>query len=127
MQKCREEDSVLVNVSSNEENVYLQRRHNGAKSWLGLNYRQGNFTWVDRGEGNFTAWAKNQPNNFSGEGCVHALGVKNSYEWIVVQCSESHPYTCKKGKKRIPVIWSNRPFYSCLLSDLAFEWQLTLF
>lgn len=72
MQKCRQEDSVLVDVSSNEENVYLQHRHNGAKSWLGLNDRtiEGNFTWVDRGQGNFTAWAKNQPNNFRGEDCV---------------------------------------------------------
>ena len=61
MQKCRQEDSVLVDVSSNEENVYLQHRHNGAKSWLGLNDRfvEGNFTWADRGVGNFTAWAKN--------------------------------------------------------------------
>ena len=100
MQKCRQEDSVLVDVSSDEENVYIQHRHNGAKSWLGLNDRaiEGNFTWVDRGEGNFTAWAKNQPNNFRGEDCVHALGVEYSYEWNDVQCSDCHPYTCKKGK-----------------------------
>ncbi|XP_020609572.1 contactin-associated protein 1-like, partial [Orbicella faveolata] len=49
-----------------------------------------------RGEGNFTAWAKNQPNNFRGEDCVHALGVEYSYEWNDVQCSDCHPYTCKK-------------------------------
>ena len=100
VQKCRQEDSVLVDVSSNEENVYLQHRHNGAKSWLGLNDRtmEGNFTWVDWGEGNFTAWAKKQPNNFRGKDCVHALGVKYSYEWNDVQCSDCHPYTCKKGK-----------------------------
>ena len=106
MQKCRQEDSVLVDVSSNEENVYLQHRHNGAKSWLGLNDRtiEGNFTWVDRGEGNFTAWAKNQPNNFRGEDCVHALGVKYNYEWNDVRCSDCHPYTCKKGKLGIIVI-----------------------
>jgi len=98
VQKCRQEDSVLVDVSSNEENVYLQHRHNGAKSWLGLNDRtiEGNFTWVDRGEGNFTAWAKNQPNNFRGEDCAHALGVEYSYEWNDVQCSDCHQYTCKK-------------------------------
>ena len=105
MQKCRRENSVLVDVSSNEENVYLQHRHNGAKSWLGLNDRtiEGNFTWVDRRQGNFTAWAKNQPNNFRGEDCVHALGVEYSYEWNDVQCSDCHPYTCKKGKTRTNV------------------------
>ncbi|XP_020609591.1 contactin-associated protein 1-like [Orbicella faveolata] len=98
VQKCRQVDSVLVDVSSNEENVYLQHRHNGVKSWLGLNDRtiEGNFTWEDQGEGNFTAWAKNQPNNFRGEDCVHALGVEYSYEWNDVQCSDCHPYTCKK-------------------------------
>ncbi|KAL9975035.1 hypothetical protein ACROYT_G012151 [Oculina patagonica] len=98
LQKCRQEDSVLVDVNSNEENVYLQHRHNGAKSWLGLNDRfvEGNFTWADRGEGNFTAWTQNQPNNFRGEDCVHALGVEHSYEWNDVRCSDCHQYTCKK-------------------------------
>ncbi|XP_078367482.1 uncharacterized protein LOC144651423 [Oculina patagonica] len=97
-QKCRQEDSVLVDVNSNEENVYLQHRHNGAKSWLGLNDRfvEGNFTWADRGEGNFTAWAQNQPNNYREEDCVHALGVQHSYEWNDVRCSDCHQYTCKK-------------------------------
>ena len=106
MHKCRQEDSVLVDVSSNEENVYLQHRHNGAKSWLGLNDRfvEGNFTWEDRGEGNFTAWAKNQPNNFRGEDCVHALGVQHSYEWNDVRCSDCHQYTCKKGKMSISIV-----------------------
>ena len=41
---------------------------------------------------------KNQPNNFRGEDCVHALGVEYSYEWNDVQCRDCHPYTCKKGK-----------------------------
>ena len=100
MEKCRQEDSVLVDVSSNEENVYLQRLHNGAKSWLGLNYStiEGNFTWVDRGQENITAWAKNQSKYFKGEGCVYALGVEYSYEWNNTECSDCHPYTCKKGK-----------------------------
>ena len=101
VQKCRQEDLVLVDVSSNEENV--------VKSWLGLNDRtiEGNFTWVDRGQGNFTAWAKNQPNNFREEDCVHALGVEYSYEWNDVQCSDCHPCTCKKGKTWIIVVWPN--------------------
>jgi len=58
---------------------------------------EGNFTWVDRGDGNFTAWAKNQPNHYLEEDCVHALGVKYNYEWNDVQCSDCHQYTCKKG------------------------------
>ena len=48
--------------------------------------------------GNFTAWAKNQPNNFREEDCVHSLGVKYNYEWNDVQCSDCHRFNCKKGK-----------------------------
>ncbi|PFX19881.1 hypothetical protein AWC38_SpisGene15693 [Stylophora pistillata] len=36
------------------------------------------------------------PNNFKEEDCVHALGVKYSYEWNDVQCSGCHQFTCKK-------------------------------
>ena len=98
--KCRSQNSVLVDVGNNEENVYIQHRHNGEKSWLGLNdiSTEGNFSWADRGNGNFTAWAKNQPNNFGDEDCVHTLGVKFNYEWNDVKCSNCYPYTCKKGK-----------------------------
>ena len=103
VKKCRQENSVLADVNNNEENVYIQHRHNGEKSWLGLNDRstEGDFTWVDHGHGNFTAWAKNQPNNFKEEDCVHALGVKHNYEWNDVHCSECHQFTCRKGKSNI--------------------------
>ncbi|KAL9963147.1 hypothetical protein ACROYT_G032322 [Oculina patagonica] len=96
--KCHEEKSVLADVNNNEENVYLQHRHNGEKSWLGLNDRstEGDFTWADVGRANYTAWARNQPNNFGEEDCVHALGVEFSYEWNDVKCSDCHQYTCKK-------------------------------
>jgi len=98
--KCLQENSVLVDVASDEENVYIQHRCNGEKSWLGLNdfSTEGNFTWADRGKGNFTAWAKNQPNNLNEEDCVHALGVKYNYEWNDAKCSECHQYTRKGGK-----------------------------
>ena len=98
--KCRQENSVLVDVTNDEENVYIQHRHNKEKSWLGLNdiTTEGNFTWADRGEGNFTAWAKNQPNNFNEEDCVHALGLRYNYEWNDVKCSNCHQYTCKRGR-----------------------------
>jgi len=97
--ECRNKNSVLVDINNNEENVYIQHRHNGEKSWLGLNdiSAEGTFTWVDRGAGNFTVWAKNQPNNFNEEDCVHALGVKYNYEWNDVKCSDCHQFTCKKG------------------------------
>lgn len=100
LRNCRNENAAITDVKSSEENVFIQHRHNGEKSWLGLNDRtaEGNFTWADRGRGNFTAWAKNQPNNFKEEDCVHALGIKYRYEWNDVKCSDCHQYTCKKGK-----------------------------
>lgn len=100
LSKCQQEKSVLVDVNNNEENVFIQNRHNGEKSWLEFNGRssEGDFIWADRGTGNFTAWAKNQPSNFREEDCVHALGVEYSYEWNEVKCSDCHQYTCKKGK-----------------------------
>ncbi|RMX58432.1 hypothetical protein pdam_00019701 [Pocillopora damicornis] len=98
LRNCRNENSAIADIKSSEENVFIQHRHNGEKSWLGLNDRtsEGNFTWADRGRGNFTAWAKNQPNNFKEEDCVHALGIKYRYEWNDVKCSDCHQYTCKK-------------------------------
>ena len=109
LDKCRQENSVLVDVQNNEENVFLQHLHNGAKSWLGLNdiFTEGSFTWADRGTGNFTAWAKNQPNNFRDEDCVHTLGVEYKYEWNDVKCSDCHQFTCKKGEKK-PSLCSRR-------------------
>ena len=100
LSKCRQQNSVLVDVENNEENVFIQHRHNGQKTWLGLNdqLEEGKFIWEDRGPGNFTSWAKNQPNNLGEEDCVHALGVKYSYEWDDVKCTDCHQYTCKKGK-----------------------------
>ena len=104
--KCRQENSVLVDVANDEENVYIQHRFSGEKSWLGLNdiSMEGNFTWADRGEGNFTAWAKNQPNNLNEEDCVHAIGVKYNYKWNDVKCSDCHRYTCKKGRGMLSAI-----------------------
>ena len=97
---CRQENSVLVDVQNNEENVFLQHLHNGEKSWLGFNdiFTEGSCTWVDDGTGNFTAWTKNQPNNFRDEDCVHTLGVEYKYKWNDVKCSDCHQYTCKKGR-----------------------------
>ncbi len=93
----------------------MQHRHNGEKSWLGLNDRstEGDFIWADVGRANYTAWARNQPNNFGEEDCVHALGVEFSYEWNDVKCSDCHQFTCKKGKLQM------LECESCIISSSA--------
>ena len=41
--------SHLVTVHNQEENVHIQHRHNGEKSWIGLNDRsvEGSFVWTN--------------------------------------------------------------------------------
>ena len=100
LSKCRQSNSVLVDVNNKEENVFIQNRHNGERSWLGLNDRstEGDFIWADHQPGNFTAWVKNEPSNLREYDCVLAFGSEYSYEWINVKCSDCHEYTCKKGR-----------------------------
>ena len=100
---CRQKNASLVNVYSKEENVFIQRLRNGAKSWLGLNdiSREGTFTWAGSRAGNFTVWAKNQPNNVGDEDCAHTLGIGHNYKWNDVKCSDCHQYTCKKGQWKL--------------------------
>ena len=91
----------LSAVESQEENVYIQHRHNGDKAWIGLNdiATEGLFTWVDGCPDKFRYWAEKQPNDFGGQDCVHTLGPGHGYMWNDVDCSACHQYTCKKGVK----------------------------
>lgn len=90
----------LPAIESQEENVYIQHRHNGDKAWIGLNdiATEGVFAWVDGCPFKFRYWAQKQPNNFRGEDCVHTLGPGHGYMWNDVDCSTCHQYTCKKGR-----------------------------
>ena len=73
---CRSMGANLPAIESQEENVYVQHRHNGDKAWIGLNdiATEGVFAWVDGCPFKFRYWAQNQPNNFREEDCVHTLG-----------------------------------------------------
>ena len=102
----------LPAIETQEENVYIQHRHNGDKAWIGLNdiATEGLFSWVDGSPNKFRYWAEKQPNDFRGEDCVHTLGAKHGYSWNDVDCSTCHQYTCKKGKNEL-----TRPSSSFLL------------
>ena len=67
--------SSLVTVHNQTENVYIQHRNNGEKSWIGLNDRsvEGSFVWTNKELSSFRFWARNQPNNWKNEDCVHTL------------------------------------------------------
>ena len=94
--------SNLVTVHNQEENVYIQHRHNGERSWIGLNDRsvEGSFVWTNKEISKFRFWAPQQPNDWKNEDCVHTLGAKHGYTWNDVPCTNCYNYTCFKGTKR---------------------------
>ena len=100
---CRAMGANLAAIESQEENVYVQHRHNGDKAWIGLNdiATEGLFSWVDGCPDKFRYWAQKQPNDFRGEDCVHTLGAGHGYRWKDVDCSACHQYTCKKGSPKL--------------------------
>ena len=98
---CRDMSSNLSSIHNQEENVFVQHRHNVGQGWIGLNdiSSEGNFSWSDKSAVNFTFWAKNQPNNLKNQDCVHTLGksLEHAYQWNDVSCSDCHNFTCKRG------------------------------
>ena len=99
--KCAEMGSNLAIVHNQEENVYIQHRHNGEESWIGLNDRsvEGSFVWTKKGTSSFRFWGPNQPSNDTDQDCVHTLGAKNEYAWNDISCDNCFKFTCFKGKQ----------------------------
>ncbi|CAH3182513.1 unnamed protein product [Porites lobata] len=95
---CSTMSSNLVTVHNQEENVYIQHRHNGERSWIGLNDRsvEGSFVWTNKEISKFRFWAPQQPNDWKNEDCVHTLGTKHGYTWNDVPCTNCYNYTCFK-------------------------------
>ncbi|KAJ7321153.1 hypothetical protein OS493_035547, partial [Desmophyllum pertusum] len=97
---CATLGASLPSIHSQEENVYVQSLHGGEHSWLGLSdiKTEGTFLWSDGTSFDFHYWAKQQPNNFQNEDCVHTLGFLQGYkyEWNDVNCTDCHRFTCKK-------------------------------
>ena len=100
---CSAMKSHLVTVHNQEENVYIQHRHNGDRSWLSLNDRsvEGTFVWTNKEVSRFRFWAPKQPNNWNNEDCVHTLGVRHGYTWNDVPCDKCFNFTCFTGNKSI--------------------------
>ncbi|PFX13619.1 RNA-directed DNA polymerase from mobile element jockey [Stylophora pistillata] len=111
---CRSMGANLPAIESQEENVYIQHRHNGEKAWIGLNdiATEGLFTWADGCPDKFRYWAENQPNDFRGEDCVHTLGPSHGYMWNDVDCSACHQYTCKRVETTTTFTAQDNELYS---------------
>ncbi|CAH3189906.1 unnamed protein product, partial [Porites evermanni] len=95
---CSTVSSNLVTVHNQGENVFIQHRHNGERSWIGLNDRsvEGSFVWTNKEISKFRFWAPQQPNDWKNEDCVHTLGAKHGYTWNDVPCTNCYNYTCFK-------------------------------
>ncbi|XP_066023879.1 uncharacterized protein [Pocillopora verrucosa] len=95
---CSAMGSQLVTIHNQEENVYVQHRHNGERSWIGLNDRsvEGSFVWTNKEISKFRFWAHQQPNDWNNEDCVHTLGAKHGYTWNDVPCDNCLNFTCFK-------------------------------
>ncbi|XP_078384224.1 uncharacterized protein LOC144666717 [Oculina patagonica] len=93
---CSSMNSDMVTVHNQEENLYIQHLHGGDKSWLGLNDRskEGSFVWANKENSSFRFWAPKQPNDEYDEDCVHTLGAKLGYTWDVVPCNSCFNFTC---------------------------------
>jgi len=76
--------------------VFIQHRHDGDKSWIGLNDRsvEGSFVWTNKEISRFRFWAPKQPNDWNNEDCVHTLGAKHGYTWNDVPCNNCFNFTC---------------------------------
>ena len=100
---CSSMGAHIVTVHNQEENVYIQHRHNGERSWIGLNDRsvEGSFVWTNGELSKFRFWAPKQPNNLKNQDCVHTLGAKEGYIWNDVSCNSCHNFTCFKGKNAL--------------------------
>ncbi|KAL9961075.1 hypothetical protein ACROYT_G029956 [Oculina patagonica] len=93
---CSSMNSDIVTVHNQEENLYIQHLHGGEKSWIGLNDRseEGSFVWANKETSSFRFWSPKQQDGRNGENCVHTLGAKNGYTWSVVPCNNCLHYTC---------------------------------
>ena len=100
---CSAMNSDLVTIHNQEENVFIQHRHDGDKSWIGLNDRnvEGSFVWTNKEISSFRFWAPKQPNDWNNEDCVHTLGAKHGYTWNDVPCNNCFNFTCFTGDDSI--------------------------
>ncbi len=98
---CSAMNSDLVTVHNQQENVYIQHQHNGDRSWIGLNDRsvEGSFVWTNKEISSFRFWATKQPNDWNNEDCVHTLGARHGYTWNDVSCNTCLNFTCFTGDK----------------------------
>ena len=91
--------SQLASIHSLLENAFIMGSYDYADSWIGLNdiEQEGQFTWSDGSDVDFTNWARQQPDNKFGQDCVHVpdLDNPNAAEWDDENCDNERFFICK--------------------------------
>ena len=96
---CKEQGANLITIRNQEDNVYVQNKHNGGGTWLGLSdmAKDGEFCWISDEKSNFTFWKKGDLESPFSADCAFALGAPARYKWCHDSCSLCHNYTCGSG------------------------------
>ncbi|XP_060570440.1 perlucin-like protein [Ruditapes philippinarum] len=102
---CKKHGADLVTIEDANENTFLKKHLTtlkGTDFWIGLtdSVTEGVFKWVaDQSKAVFTDWAKDQPDNYHNEDCVH-VHASRSFVWNDRPCVDRVQSICEETFKR---------------------------
>lgn len=97
--------SQSVSVHSQTENVAVASLMEDQRAWIGLSRPQdGNFTWSDRSQLDFSFWQQGEPYKGADCGIINYNMVTG--EWGSFNCDEQLVFACKQPLNPCPEGWS---------------------
>ena len=99
---CHNHGYHLVTISDKDENAWVAETAlaiSDSPWWIGLNDQEeeGQWVWEDGEPVVFTAWHKNEPNDWWGEDCVELL-VDEDGTWNDADCDTKKLFVCEFGQ-----------------------------
>ncbi len=104
---CAAQNLELARIESVEQSkaVYKQaRKYNKERWWIGLSDRakEDRFVWRDGSPGEFTFWARGEPDNDAcNQDCV-AIKEGGKGRWHDTHCGQMRPFLCRAPKAPAP-------------------------